>query len=143
MSRFTTDGRYPPRHHRSEPDAAPRLARLARLSLEVSNPHLNQAWPISLIAAHKFVLVAMADHACDICGLTWPGIRRLMRETGLYERTIQTALSALTAAGLLSIRSYPHGGRGRTTEYLVLPGKVVGLSTAPCAKCVFNLKKGA
>src|SRR6266436_482608 len=88
MSRFTTDGRYPPRHHRSEPDAAPRLARLARLSLEVSNPHLNQAWPISLIAAHKFVLVAMADHACDICGLTWPGIRRLMRETGLYERTI-------------------------------------------------------
>lgn len=108
----------------------------------MSNKHLNAAWPLTLVAAHKFVLVALADHACEICGLTWPGVSRLARETGLAERTVQDALKALTAANHLAIRSYPKGGRGRTTEYIVLPGVTV-LSTAPCAKCQFNLKKGA
>jgi hypothetical protein len=108
----------------------------------VSNPHLNAIWPLQLPAAQKFVLVALGDHACEGCGLTWPGISRLMKETALSERTIQDALKALVSAGHLRIRSYPRGGRGRTTEYIVLPSLTV-LSTPPCGKCTFFLKKGA
>jgi hypothetical protein len=105
-------------------------------------------WKITLIASHKFVLVALADHACEFCGLTWPGISSLQRDTGLGERTIQEALKALAAAGHIRIRDYPHGGRGRATEYIVLP-TTPGLSKAPfatatpwppapCDKCKFN-----
>jgi hypothetical protein len=45
-----------------------------------------------------------------------------MRETGLGDRAIRSALEVLSRAGRLEIYRYPKGGRGRATEYIVLPG---------------------
>ena len=89
--------------------------------------------------ADKAVLLALAWHACDACGLTWAGRRALVQCTELGETRVKVALGHLTSAGLVVIHRYPHGGRGLTTEYIVLPG-VTELSTAPCAKCAGNMK---
>jgi hypothetical protein len=87
----------------------------------------------------------MAAHSCQFCGLTWLGIKRMQDETGMGETSVRAALRHLVDAGLLLVHAYPQGGRGRATEYIVLPGAARGvekLSTAPCGKCLFNQAKG-
>ena len=82
----------------------------------------------------KLVLLALADHACEFCGLCWPGMKSLAIKTGLGETAITNAVKALSSGGLVKIHRYPQGGRGRATEYVVLP-QAMKLSTAPCGKC--------
>lgn len=55
-----------------------------------------------LSPTHRLILLALADHADDD-GVCYPSIARLRRRTGLSERAIQTAFSALCAAGWLRI----------------------------------------
>jgi hypothetical protein len=92
------------------------------------------AWKIPLRSATKFVLIALADHACDACGLAWPGVPHLIEKTGLADRTIRGALDELLAAGTIRLHGYGTGGRGRATEYVVLPG-LDGTEQAPCHRC--------
>jgi len=82
----------------------------------------------------KAVLVCMADRACDVCGMAWPGVAYLADRTEIPERRVSIHLRALLDSGLLTVHGYSKGGRGRSTEYIVLP-QVAKLSTAPCEKC--------
>jgi hypothetical protein len=82
----------------------------------------------------KAVLVCIADRACDTCGMAWPGRQYLADRTELDPRRISVHLATLVRSGLLEVHGYGSGGRGVSTEYVVLP-KVAKLSTAPCPKC--------
>lgn len=102
--------------------------------------HQRLAWEVlGLEPTERLLLLAYARHACEHCGLCWPGVRRLQILTGLGETTISGASKALVARRLLKIHAYPRGGRGRSTEYIVLP-EDAKLSTAPCGKCEANQK---
>lgn len=90
----------------------------------------------------KAVLVALAWHACEDCSLAWPGRRSLAEKTEIGERRISSALAELVKAGHLTIFRYPFGGRGVSTEYVVLP-QVGELSTAPCGECRKRMKNPA
>jgi hypothetical protein len=104
----------------------------------MSNRHIDAAWQVRLSGRQKLVLLALADHACDECGLAWPGIPRLATRTGIGATTLREDLQALTDAGLLEIRRYPRGGRGRATEYVVL-GPLVPVAQTACPTCARNL----
>jgi Helix-turn-helix domain len=108
----------------------------------VSNRHLNavRRLPPGLPAPTKFVLFLLADHACETCGYAWPGVKCLMQESGLKETTVRGALDRLRDAGLINVHGYSTGGRGRATEYVVLPA-LPELSTAPCGECRGKLKR--
>jgi hypothetical protein len=83
----------------------------------------------------KHVLSVLAFHACEDCGLAWPGVKLLALETGLAERTVRDTLVTLRSMpALVTVVSYAQGGRGRTTEYVVIPS-VARLSTSDCGKC--------
>jgi DNA-binding MarR family transcriptional regulator len=105
---------------------------------------MRAAWAMVLPPAQKFVLLALGDHACEFCGLCWPGIRSLGEKTGLGERSVTRALNELIAAGMVTIHRYPKGGRGRATEYLILPAHDVlpkgrERQAAPCAHCQMRM----
>lgn len=89
--------------------------------------------------AAKSVLLCLADRACDECGLAWPGVPYLAERTELGLNRIRAALAKLVEGGFLLVHAYPHGGRGLSTEYVVLPA-LAKLSTAPCGKCQSNRK---
>lgn len=95
-----------------------------------------------LPAGEKLLLLILVHHACEFCGLAWPGARRLIETSGLGERTVQRSLKGLVDRGLIVIHAYPSGGRHRATEYVVMPS-LGELSTAPCGKCAANQRKGA
>ena len=82
----------------------------------------------------KAVLLCLADRACDECGLAWPGIAYICERTEIGTTRGRALIAQLVESGLLRIHAYPKGGRGVTTEYVVLPA-VTKLSTAPCAGC--------
>ena len=88
----------------------------------------------------KAVLNAMARRACDACGLTWAGVGAIASDTELGKTTIRDNLSRLTRDGLLVVARFPQGGRGLSTEYIVLPG-LMKLSPAPCGRCASEMKK--
>jgi hypothetical protein len=85
----------------------------------------------------KAILKAMADAACEFCSLCWPGVKCLARENMIGQTRIREALEELATDGYLKIHAYPHGGRGRTTEYIVTM-RVGEDVQAPCAKCREN-----
>ncbi len=89
--------------------------------------------------ASKAVLMALAWHACDDCGCAWPGHGALSDWTELGRSTIATALAALVKDGLLVIGRFSSGGRGLSTEYVVLPQRTE-LSPAPCGECRKRMK---
>jgi len=95
---------------------------------------------LELAASPKVVLTWLAFHACENCGLCWPGMKLLQLETGLGETAVRQGLDRLVAAELVEIHGYPQGGRGRATEYVVRPG-LPEFSTAPCGKCRENQRK--
>jgi hypothetical protein len=108
----------------------------------VSLRQISEAWRHQFPgdALTKYVLVAFSDHACEFCGLTWIGMRFLIEKTGLGETRIQLSIKRLLERGLLEVHGYATGGRGRATEYVVLPG-LPGLIPAPCLEhCVPLLK---
>ena len=89
--------------------------------------------------ASKAVLVAMAWRSCDACGTCWEGNAGLAGLTELGRTAVTSSLGELVREGWLVIGRYPHGGRGLSTEYVVLP-TLRELSTAPCGKCRQNMK---
>ena len=110
----------------------------------MSFKHVPEALTLELPPPTKFVAIVMAWHACELCGMAWPGVHTLADETGLGPTRIRQALAELQSATwrgrpMLQERAYGQGGRGRSTQYIVLPG-LIGLSTAPCAKCQWNLE---
>lgn len=90
----------------------------------------------------RFVLVLLAWRSCDSCGLAWPGVRWICDNSEMGERSVQAALADLAKAGFIEPRSYATGGRGRSTEYVVLPSRA-GLSTAPCQECASRRRNPA
>ena len=119
----------------------------ARHRLAVSLAHLTAAWLVPMGgpvgcpgSLTKLVLLALADHACEHCGLAWPGKQKLAEKTLLGPTRIKTALDELAKIGLVTVHKYPKGGRGRATEYVVLPA--VAAHQAPCPRCV-NAQKHA
>jgi hypothetical protein len=89
----------------------------------------------------KHVLSVLAFHACEDCGLAWPGVSLIARETGLTERPVKDALVSLRSRpDLVTVHAYSKGGRGRTTEYVVMPS-VARLSTSECGKCAKRCSK--
>lgn len=106
----------------------------------MSAQHQRVAWEVIGLDTHeRLLLLAYARHACQNCGLCWPGNVRLQLLTGMGRTTITAVARRLVDAGHLRVHAYARGGRGMATEYVVLP-KELALSTAPCAKCVDNFK---
>ena len=67
------------------------------------------------------VYIALAGHA-DKEGRAFPSVARLAEETGLHHRTVQRAIAALCAAGLLEKEERPEeAGDSNTNLYTVLP----------------------
>jgi len=87
----------------------------------------------------KLILWQIGSVACKHCGLAWPGTRYLATKTGLGEKSVVSALRELKTAGLIDVQSYSKGGRGRTTEYVVL-GRYLEFAPAPCRVCLENMK---
>lgn len=108
----------------------------------MADSHCDVARVVPLPGPVKVVLMVLASRACRFCGLTWPGTKNLLLECGLGETRLRDSLETLVRdpRGLLKIHAYPKGGRGRATEYVVMPG-LIELSTAPCGKCQSNQKK--
>lgn len=105
----------------------------------MSYKHTAAVWTLEIPAVTQHVLHALAYHACELCGLAWPSGALLAAECNLGATAVQAALASLRKTGLLRVHAYPQGGRGRATQYIVMPN-LAGLSTAPCAKCQWNLK---
>jgi biotin operon repressor len=78
--------------------------------------------PICVPPTQKVILWALADQADDD-GVSWPSIASLIEATCLSERAIQSAISALRQAGILSTEA--GGGRHRTTKYRIITPQVV------------------
>ena len=93
-------------------------------------------------SANKALLVALADHACDECGLAWPGTKLLHAKTELRTKRIQAGLKSLIDAGWISVYRFPFGGRGLSTEYVVLPHLWDG-AIRPCQRCRSAMKSPA
>lgn len=66
----------------------------------------------------KLVLIALADHAHDDGGGSYPSVERLVKMTGLSERTVRTSLRRLEDGGHIK----GTGRCQRTTVYHVHPG---------------------
>lgn len=107
---------------------------------EVGVQHIRHAYSLQAGGpGAKAVLLCLADRACDTCGLAWPGLLYVSERTEIPEKRARVHVHALVEAGLLLVHAYSKGGRGVSTEYIVLPG-FTKLSTAPCEKCA-QLKK--
>jgi hypothetical protein len=91
-------------------------------------------------ASAKLVLFQLADRACVVCGMAWPGVPWLMRKTGMSDTGVRSGIEALKAQGLIVPKDFLTGGRGRTVEYIVLPG-LMELSTGPCGECQKRMKR--
>lgn len=100
----------------------------------MSFEHLGAIRKMQLSSASKAVLTWAAWHACRGCGLAWAGVMVLGVETCLNERTVRRALNDLAQRRLLIVVGYGQGGRGRATEYLVVPD-MVKLPGGTCATC--------
>ena len=84
------------------------------------------------------VLSCMAWHACNNCGLAWAGAKALVAETKASRSSVGECLAALRDAGYLEVFRYPNGGRGLTTEYIVMPQ--LDRAPAPCPSCRGKMK---
>lgn len=107
----------------------------------MSNLHLGAAWLVPLPGAEKLTLLAEADHACEFCGLAWPGLALLEQKTGIKRTRLKESLEALLEAGLLEVHAYGRGGRGCSTVYRLLI--VECPVAAPCRRCQANLRSPA
>jgi hypothetical protein len=107
----------------------------------MSNRHLTEVWRVPLPGREKLVLLAQADHACEFCGLAWPGLALLGEKTGVGKTGLREALAKLAGLGLLKQHAYGQGGRGCSTVYQVLPS--LQGAVAPCPRCQANLRTPA
>jgi biotin operon repressor len=75
----------------------------------------------------KFVLVMMANYADEI-GKCWPSLNRLAAETSMSRSTVQLAIKALEAAGLLRIEHREQDGVSLPNHYFL---KLTGVYRDP------------
>jgi pyocin large subunit-like protein len=87
----------------------------------------------------KSILIAMCDAGCNKCGLAFPGVPGLEAKTELGGTAVRKALEELIRQGLIRPVRYLNGGRGVSTEYILLQ-HIVELSTAPCEECSTKMK---
>jgi hypothetical protein len=91
------------------------------------------ALAIKLPHGVKHVLQCLAFRACGTCGHARPSVPLLALDTGMSERAVRDALVELRQRpDLLAVWAYSKGGRGRTTEFIVMPA-LAKLSTMDCA----------
>lgn len=79
---------------------------------------MTAVWEIDLPDSEKLVLLALADCANDE-GFCWPSMATLARKCSKSDRTVQTAIKALCAAGHLSRNEVV----GKGCNYTVHPRK--------------------
>jgi hypothetical protein len=82
----------------------------------------------------KLVLFSLATRACLECGLVWAGLDYLTRKSRRSETTVSAALRELKYTGLVTVHAYSRGGRGKATEYILLP-QAFAYASAPCVAC--------
>lgn len=71
----------------------------------MSIPLLNLAFKAAALGTNqRFVLVVLADHA-NAAGKCYPSIARLMKRTGLCERTVQHCIKSLRQAGYIEVQA--------------------------------------
>jgi hypothetical protein len=81
----------------------------------------------------KHVLQCLAFRACGTCGHARPSVPLLALDTCMSERAVRDALVILRGRPeLVTVWAYSKGGRGRTTEFIVMPA-LAKLSTMDCA----------
>lgn len=80
----------------------------------MSTKVLGPAWDVPLPSSHKLVLISLADQAND-AGVCWPSVGSISRRTGLSDRTVQSAVRALSEAKLVEIERK----NGRTSHYRI------------------------
>jgi hypothetical protein len=87
---------------------------------------------LKLAPGIKHVLQCLAYRACGLCGHARPSAPLLALDTGMSERSVRDALVELRQnPQLLKVWAYSKGGRGVTTEYIVMP-ELAKLSTTDC-----------
>jgi hypothetical protein len=101
--------------------------------------HIEAAWDARVGGRAKPVLLAYAHHACQHCGLAWPGIPRVAERCEKGVNSVREIVAQLVKDGHLELFSHPRGGKGCTTIYRVLPGPVA-CDRAPCEQCWVNLR---
>jgi len=87
---------------------------------------MSIVWEIALPDSEKIVLLALADCANDE-GDCWPSMATLARKCSKTDRTIQSAIKALVAAGHLTRRENP----GKGCNYTVHPVRGTPEATSP------------
>jgi len=91
------------------------------------------ALAVKLPPGVKHVLQCLAFRACGTCGHARPSVPLLALDTGMSERAVRDALVELREhTELVKVWAYSKGGRGVTTEYVVMPG-LARLSPPDCA----------
>ena len=90
----------------------------------MSNPVLNQCWPLKMPPTAKAVLISMADQADD-AGYCWPSIQTLSDRTCISKRAVIDAIKWLErSAALLADRT-----NGRHTKYQLTPAAFTACPT--------------
>lgn len=87
---------------------------------------------------NRCVLLVLADIACDSCGLTWLGVKKIAKRCELSENRAREALHHLVALNIIAVNHYAKGGRGRAAEIVVQA--VRNVIPAPCEGCVERRK---
>ena len=83
---------------------------------------MAEVWQLDLPTSEKLCLMALADHAHDDGSKAYPGVPRLTYKLRpLTRRTVKRLLRKLEAKGLIVATAYREGGRGKATEYQVIP----------------------
>jgi hypothetical protein len=106
----------------------------------MSHAHKDVVAELVLPTTHKAVLWQLAHRACQFCGLAWPGVPWLARTAGVSQSTVRISLAWLEEHRHVVVHWRARGGRGFTTEYVVLPVTLDLSQPPPCPKCVSNLK---
>ena len=78
---------------------------------DLSNDAITWAFGLNIPTTRKFVLVALADHANLVSGLSFCGKAKLVNKTGYAERTVQQALTDLEEVDRVISTTNRKGGR--------------------------------
>ena len=76
-------------------------------------------------ASLKLVAIALARYADDNGNRIFPSVGRLASVLGITPRAVQTQLTRLVEAGVLTVLTSRSGGRGRTTRYRLNAGALL------------------
>lgn len=147
MRQVACPGRPSPVHAEGHPGPSPSGALVGFAQTKAAQDQTTLKPGVPLRSPTKFVLVSLAIHACQDCGLARPGVALLMMETQLSERAVRQALKLIRGHtdehgehDWVKIHAYPHGGSGVTTEYVVFP-RLAKLSTDECGRCASVAKR--